>query len=280
MTTAANGSDIRLQALRYLLRPVIHFALRSTISVHALLDTVRELLLELAEDELRQSGGKVNDSRLSVMTGLYRQDIKRIRSRAKEPKAEPPSIIPRIINHWEQSPNFRSKSGDPRVLTYKGPESEFNRLAEAVSNNVHPAAVLFELERAGIVTRTARGLKLRQRERVVGTDALKTYELLGRDIASLIGGVEENINNFRYVGNLHLSTDYDNIYKDSVLDIRRWLINESRAFHKRVREFLAGHDKDITPDPNPHRAAGARVSLTFFGSTTPPSQELIDSDQK
>ena len=136
--------------------------------------------------------------------------------------------------------------------------------------------MLFELERLGLVEKTARGARLIRNITSVAKDPLRTYELLSEDTDTLFGAVEENLHQDDHVSNLHLRTDFDNIYLSDIIPIRRWLIAEGKAFHKRVREYLSKFDKDLHEDKDEDRPAGGKVVLTSYSlSTLPQRSDLI-----
>ncbi len=254
-----------LKALRCLLRPVANFCLRSSLSFQDLTECAKGAFVEAAEAELRKSTGKINLSRLSVLTGLHRKDIARLRSPEAELPPEPASVLGRVIGQWEQDRRFQNSSGEPKVLSFEGKESEFYRLVSTISKAINPSTVLFELIRAGAAVKSARGLKLARRShKVLESDDLRVYDLLARDIDSLIRVVEGNALNTGIISNLHIRTDYDNIYVRDLYKVRRWLIDQGKLFHKKARAFLSSCDKDVNPSSDPNEPAGQHVSFTTF----------------
>ncbi len=75
------------------------------------------------------------------------------------------------------------------------------------------------------------------------------------------------------MSNLHLRTDFDNIYTSEIIPIRRWLIAEGKAFHKRAREFLSRFDKDLNEDVDETRKAGGKIVLTSFSFSSSPEDD-------
>lgn len=264
------GENIYHRCLRCLLRPIARFCLQKAISVQQLTDTAKDVFLEVAADELRRQGEKVNVSRLSVITGLQRRDVmKRYR---QEPRTEVVSSLPaRVLGQWEQDPRFTTKSGKPRSLTYEGEQSEFHSLIAAVSRDVHPGTVLFQLERSGSVERTKRGVRLIKPEVEVRGDPGEGFLLLSKDLDDLIGAVQENLFGSEAQRNLHARTEYTNVARSAVPEIKRWLLREGTTFHLKVRNFLARYDLDINPRPN--EEGNTRVVFGTF------SRSVIESEE-
>ena len=249
---------------KVMLKPALRFCLRNTFGIRKVFEIIRSLLIELAVEELRASGEKVNVSRLSVLTGMSRREVTRI-YRDDEPVTSPPMLVQRVSNRWQQHPNFLTKAKKPRVLTYKGEDSEFAALVRMVSTDVKPGTMLSQLERLGMVEKTKHGLKLKEQVEFFTKDPRKGLELLSKDASTLIQAGEENLFRPRDTRNLHLHTEFDNIYHEDVPAIRQWIFERGQLFHRHVRDYLSNFDKDVSGDQG--KAAGAKVIVGAFSWT-------------
>lgn len=92
--------------------------------------------------------GKITDSRLSIMTGLQRRDI--VRLRGLELEAPKPSHLSRLVALWRTDPPYCNPSG-PLPLTKNGPEPSFETLARLVRKDVHARTMLDALILTGTV---------------------------------------------------------------------------------------------------------------------------------
>lgn len=252
-----------IKALRAMLKPVMRFCIRYSISIQDVIESVKLTLIEAAREDLEHKNQEVNVSRLSASTGMHRREVMRI-YREEESIEEPQGLIPRIIGQWQQDRRFTTKAGRARVLTVDGPDSEFKRLVRTVSNDLNPGTVLFELERIGAVERTREGLKLTTRAYIPRGNLTEGMALLGQDVADLIEAASGNILSTDEAPNLHATTHYDNIGEHSVEEIREWLNREGSAFHQRARNFLSQFDLDITPSRH-SGDGGVRVVIGTFG---------------
>lgn len=250
--------------LAVLLRPVVRYAMRRAIGVYAILEVLKSVYVELAREAIEESPGKLNVSRLSVMTGLQRKDVKRLATEGR--KVEGPSnLVSRVVNRWEQDKRFRTAAGKPRVLAYQGENSEFEKLVKSVITDVGPAAILAELERLKLVERSSMGVRLLSGVSFYQGPPEKGLALLAHNVELLGRSVEENLFQPQSIRNLHLCTEYDNIFEESLPIIRQWLFEQGQLFHKHAREFLSQHDKDVSP--NPDKKGNSRVSLVAFSWT-------------
>ena len=98
---------------------------------------------------LSRAGGKTTDSRLSVMTGLQRRDIARLR--AFEAKAPRPTPMTRLISLWCTDPHY-APGGAPRPIPRTGDSPSFDHLARRVRQDIHPRTLLDTLSDEGIVS--------------------------------------------------------------------------------------------------------------------------------
>ncbi|MCB0346876.1 MAG: hypothetical protein KDD66_17290 [Bdellovibrionales bacterium] len=260
----------RAQLTRMILKPAISFCVRRGVKIKDIMEAVKANLVDVAFDELEAQGGRQSVSRVSVMTGLNRREVVRLRESEGELN-DRPSLTQKILGQWQADPRFTTKTGKPRVLSCGDDDSEFTSLVEAVSQDVGAGSVMAELERVGLVHKNKGKVKLLLGAEDVQLDPTAAYTLLARDSSTLYRVVEENVFSGREVRNHHSRTEYDNIFHDAVPQIRAWLYDQGVEFHKRLREYLAQYDKDINPDPK--REGGAKVLLTSFTWATPEKNE-------
>ncbi|MCB0352818.1 MAG: hypothetical protein KDD64_04810 [Bdellovibrionales bacterium] len=266
-----------LKGIRAVLRPIVRLCLRRATTIQDFVRVAKAVFLEVAEEELRLRGDKVNISRLSVLTGIDRKEIMRLNSEGQPELEEPGSLYGRVMAMWRHSRRFQTKSGAPRVLTLEGDDSEFRELVRLVSASISPGTVLYELEKLGQVQRTKNGLKLLRDAAPLATDHYKGDLLLGSEIETLSDTIEENVKRDTAVGHHQLRTEYDNILQRELPQIRMWFLEEGKLFHRRVREFLSKFDLDVSPRKNEEKA-GAKVVFSSFSWTTEaeePEDEIL-----
>ena len=266
--------------LKAILSPCIEFSLRHGLSIQEFIEVAKALYVQTAQKELERGGKSVTASAISIITGIRRGDVGTL-SKSKPEESEPTlSVASRVLGHWRQNRRFRTKDRKPRVLTYKGSDSEFADLVKSVSKHVHPTSVLSELERMDAIEKTARGIRLKRETFNYSYNVEEGFSLLSKDIGSMLTAVEENMFNRQKSSNLHLRTEFDNITYEEILEIRRWLVTEGKAFHRRAREFLSKYDRDINPELG-EGGEKAEVVLGAYSLTTPPNIPYsLDSDDE
>ena len=142
-------------AMRRLLRPLVRLLVGQGITFPFLADLLKEVYVETAAAEFTVGGKLATDSRLTLLTGVHRKDIRRLR-RETHPDAGPTPAMTlgtQIVGRWLGDPAYHDRDGAPRRLPRtpsKGGAVSFAALVERVSKNVRPRSVLDELVRLGV----------------------------------------------------------------------------------------------------------------------------------
>ena len=143
-------------AVRRILRPLVRTLVAHGITYPALTEMLKSVFVETAASEFTLDGQRPTDSRLTVLTGVHRKDIRRL-LREPEPEAETPpglTLGTQIVARWLGDRAYCDEMGKPLALPRtpsQGGEHSFAALVESVSKNVRPRSVLDELLRLGVV---------------------------------------------------------------------------------------------------------------------------------
>lgn len=261
---------LALSCLKRLVKPAVRFCLRYSLHIQDLMEAAKVAMVEYAEADIRGRERKVNVSRLSAATGLHRREIDRI-FKHRQVIEEPRGLVNRVIGQWLEDRRYCIKPGKPKVLGLKGENSQFKRLVRTISKDMNPGSVLFELERSGLVERVKEGLKLTAASYIPRGNIEEGLSIIADDAIDMMACVEENLFEPKEIPNLHGRTEFDNVSAQNIDQIRRWLIQEGSALHRKARSFLSKFDKDINPLLD-NKKEGVRVVLGTFS--------LVDKDGK
>jgi len=159
---------VRLQApLARVLRPLVRLFIRAGITFPALCALLRELYVNVAEYDFALPGKDQTDSRVSLLTGIHRKEVARLRGAGAPVSTVPTSIsrTSRILARWLSAPDLTDARGQPLALTRtEGSGPSFEALVASVTRDVRPRAVLDEWLSRGLVV-------LDTQDRVVLTEA-------------------------------------------------------------------------------------------------------------
>jgi len=145
------------RALREILRPLVALLVRHQITFPVLSSLLKRAYFEVAEREIGTGARPPTASRLSLLTGLHRKDVRRLREEAEPDAVASPSLSlgARLVAQWVGSPEFTTADGQPLRLPRKpddpGERPSFEALVASVSTDIRARAVLEEWLRLGVV---------------------------------------------------------------------------------------------------------------------------------
>lgn len=145
-----------ISAARRILRPLARLLMARGIDFPAFSEIVKEVFVEVAAEDFPMDDRTLTDSRVSLLSGVHRREVKRIRTLDRRAGGPPPSVSlgAAAVARWCADECFldaqRRPAPLPRLASHGG-ERSFERLIESVSKDIRPRAVLEEWLRLGIV---------------------------------------------------------------------------------------------------------------------------------
>lgn len=144
-------------ALRHLLRPLIHLLIARGYTYPMLADLLKEIYVDIADRDFRLRGEPPTDSRVSLLSGVHRKDVRRLRGAApldEEAVPETVALGAQLAAAWTTKREFLDSKGRPRRLARlasQGGKRSFEALVEGVSRDIRARSVLDEWLRLGVV---------------------------------------------------------------------------------------------------------------------------------
>ena len=144
-------------ALYSILRPLVRYLIGRSWPYPALCEMLKEIYVSEAEEHYAYSTAGVTDSRLSLLTGIHRKDVKRLRGEQPQPAAEPAlrrgaGLAARIVAAWLATPRYLDSHRRPKVLpiTDTGNRPSFASLVRETKADMRANVILEELLRVGV----------------------------------------------------------------------------------------------------------------------------------
>jgi len=141
------------QAIVRLLRPLVRVLIAHGLTFPMLAQLLKDIYVDVAEEAFPLSGKAQTDSRLSLLTGVHRKDVRALRGRGRAGDRPSPVVSrnAQMMAIWAGAPDYLDARGRPRALPRTGGRPSFEGLAESVSKDIRPRVVLDEWQRLGLV---------------------------------------------------------------------------------------------------------------------------------
>jgi len=136
------------------LRPLARLLLACGFGFKEFTEISKKAFVSVATSDHGLRGRPTNISRVAVMTGLTRKEVKRLRTLLASPEeiiSLKRSPANKVLAAWHSDPNFCDDVGKPRKLPQEGEISSFHALVGTYGGDIPPIALLRELERGGAV---------------------------------------------------------------------------------------------------------------------------------
>lgn len=158
MQPESNNQLLLAQAIKRVLRPFVRLMLAHNLTYTFLIDILKTLFVEVADAEFLIDGKRQTDSRISLISGVHRKDVKRLREEAPQVEDVMPenvSLGSQIIAIWSANPRYLDEDGMPKpLMRFSQAEDDvsFESLVKSVSKDIHPRSVLDEWLRLGVAS--------------------------------------------------------------------------------------------------------------------------------
>jgi hypothetical protein len=145
------------QALVRLLRPIVRLAITSGVTFPMIADLLRGLYVDVATRDLLLEERARTDSRVSLLTGVHRKELRRQRMPAATPEPPALTLSSQVIARWLATPALTEADGTPVPLPRLGAAPSFEALVSAVTRDIRPRALLDAWLDQGIAVLDAQG---------------------------------------------------------------------------------------------------------------------------
>lgn len=209
------------KTIKRILRPMVSLMLRQGITYTAFIDLVKATYVEVADKECVIEGKRQTDSRISVLTGVHRKEVKRIRELEEvplEPKERKASLSAQLVSTWLGNPDYIDENGKPLALkrVSEGKEVSFDSMVHLVTKDVHPRSILDEWLNQGMVKLDMEGLVMLQESGYVpDEDFEEKLYFAGKNIGDHLSVVNHNLTG-EAMPMLDRAVYYQGLSKDSV----------------------------------------------------------------
>ena len=133
------------------LLPLVRYCLLEGVNYPLFVKALKPVFAQAAKLELAKGEVKINDSSVSMMSGLHRKDVRELSRRGAQPGVHSASVASLLFTRWVSDPRYVLKNGKPRRLVKNGPAPSFESLALSITQDVHPGSILKAMQAQGMV---------------------------------------------------------------------------------------------------------------------------------
>ncbi|MGE5471735.1 MAG: DUF6502 family protein [Bacteroidota bacterium] len=148
-------SSVLLSAIHRILAPLVRVMLAHGITLPTAVELLKRVYVEVAGRDFQLENKPSTDSRISLLTGVHRKDVKRLRDLPDVEANLPPnvSLSAQIVASWITAKPWLDEQGQPRPLprlARRGTDVSFEMLVASISQDIRPRSVLDEWLRLGV----------------------------------------------------------------------------------------------------------------------------------
>lgn len=251
-----------LLASRQWLRPVARWLLRSGVTWKEFSALSRAVFIRTATDEFGIKGRPTNVSRVALLTGLTRRDVRRQMASEEDPDADtaaPLNQATRVLSAWHQDALYLDRAGQPRTLSPEGPAPSFSSLLKTYAGDIPHSALLKELVRGGSVKELPDG-HLQAVKRYYMPQQMDPAAVLraGSVLADISSTIEFNLSRKPHAASrFEGRAQNHSIHAEAAPAFREFLEREGQQFLERIDDWLTQHE--APPEETGVEKTGART---------------------
>ena len=242
-----DGKNNALGAFRLLFRPIARILLRAGVNWKEVAEAGKATYVEIASEDFGIRGRPTNISRVAILTGFTRREVRRLRDLLEQ---EQPELVARmnyatrVLSGWYQDKDYTDDAGEPMPLAATGGNPSFESLCATYSGDVPATTMLKELKHVGAVAEDEHG-------RLVAKSRYYMPVLMDPEQMLRSGSVLEDIGE-TVAYNLHRTEDDPSRFErratntrippEAVPEFREFIEQEGQAFLEKVDAWLTENE--------------------------------------
>ena len=227
--------------------------LRYGIGYREFAEVVKTAFVDVASSDFGLRGRPTNISRVAVMTGLTRKEVKRLRDKLRSGDtiiAVKTTPLADVLHHWHAQPEYTDADGSPARLPFNGDKSSFTSLVRAYGGDVPAGAMRTEMKRVGVVREIEDGyLEILDRTFKPESDHEGLIAVLVHGAYALLSNIAHNTDPNRNEGTWANRFAYtQSVHKDQAGQLRRITRDRIGEFAESIDDIFMAyetlHDND------------------------------------
>lgn len=180
-----------------ILTPLVRILLRNGIAYGTFSDIAKKVYVDVGFEEAERQGQKTTISNVSILTGINRKEVKRLKENLgfdTDRSLKKFNRIVRVLAGWQHDEEFLDPDHEPLDLMLEGEQSSFTRLVRRYSGDMPVVAMLNALRDSGNIRILDNGLiQLINPNFLPESDSEQKLNILGIDTAEFIETIDHNL---------------------------------------------------------------------------------------
>ncbi len=254
-----------LDAFLLVMRPIVRILLRYGIGCREFVEVAKLAYVDIASHDFGLRGRPTNISRIAVMTGLTRKEVKRLRDKLESGDSRisvKTTPLADVLHHWHAQDEFTDSSGRPLALPFNGEGKSFSSLVKKYGGDIPAGAMRTELKRVGAIEEDQQGeLRVTRRSIHPADEHDKLLMLLIHGAYTVLTNIAHNtnpeVNSDSWAGKIAFTTTSGKEHSVQLRRIAKDRISEfAEAFDDLFIAYEALHDTKPSVDENNAIAVG------------------------
>lgn len=170
----ASEPNVLHSVLVAMMRPIAAMLLRFGVGYRDFAEACKIAFVEAASDEFGVRGRPTNISRIALMTGLSRKEVRSVKdsqSRGDRVKTLLTHFPAEVLRRWFTTERYCDSTGLPKPLVWDKDPDSFTELVRSCGSNLSPVAMRAELIRVGAVKQDDSGVLIALRRYFIADSA-------------------------------------------------------------------------------------------------------------
>ena len=248
------------------MRPLVRMLLKRGVSYGSFSEIAKWVFADVAKREFEIPGKKISDTRVSVITGLTRHEVKNL---LVTTSPEDFSIEEKhhratcILNGWRLDQRFLDVQGKPLVLDLKGEGNSFERIVKEFGGDITYRAALDELVRSDSVELIGdQKVRLKSTFLLPKKDEDEILSILGEDVSSLAETIQHNIEHKGTSDYLQLTASSRYLSKKNEAFVRNEIKKKGIKFLEELDAWLM--TQEVSPEDKDSEFFSGGVGVYYF----------------
>ncbi len=236
------------KAVTRVLSPLVRLLLRHGVSHAEFATWAKQAYVIEASSHFHIDKKKPTVSRIAIVTGINRKEVKRIIDLPAEvePGVAKHNRAVRVVTGWLQDATFQDRLGKPLILTYGDVDCSFNRLVKLYGGDVPARALLDELVRVGTVKMVDSQIELVSQGYVPHESEEAMLDVFATSARDLLTTLDHNISGDGK-RRLQMSVAYDDVTEEGLNLFRKISAEKALRLLRDLDKSLCQHDRGINP---------------------------------